>query len=306
MTIFSSSYNTTVTDGFNLKKTIEKLEDAKAMGGLEWVGDRMCVQACQGGTPTADAVPQFKHPIFFSEKQNGPVSIFDARPFGGIERIQGRFAVSNLPEYDLILQRAKLDYIWNTKQPALLRDVSNFALKNYASWVSEAVAHKFTLDGEEQLRLHVLSGWFYMGLFMNDVEPDERDRQRMVGAIAAATGVAAETVFQITDELKILADVREFCTACYAVTGSVRLKDFNAGLLFTIMGGTWFGADRAELCGVALEHPPTWLAMLYASFGSRTFKGTRIEKLAQNNNRKDAGPMYMRSIAKLCSDYVGE
>ena len=306
MTIFHSSYNTTVTDGFNLKKTIEKLEDAKAMGGLSYVGDQLRVQACQGGTPSADVVPQFKHPIFFSEKQNGPVTIFDARPFGGIERVQGRFTVSNLPEYDLILQRSKLDYIWNTKAPSLLRDVSSFAMKIYASWISEAVAHKFTLDAEEQLRLQVLAGWFYQGLFTDDIEPSESDRLRMVGAIANATGIAAETVFKVTDDLKILRDTREFCTACYAVTGSVRLKEFNAGVLVTIMGGTWFGADRAELCGVAMEHPPTWLAILYASFISRTFKNTRIEKLAQTQNRKDAGPQYMRSISKLCSDYVGE
>lgn len=306
MTIFHSSYNTTVTDGFNLKKTIEKLEDAKAMGGLSNVGDYGRVQSCQGGTPSADAVPQFKHPIFFSEKQNGPVTIFDARPFGGIERVQGRFAVSNLPEYDLILQRSKLDYIWNTKAPSLLRDVSSFALKIYASWVSEAIAHKFTLDSEEQLRLQVLAAWFYMGLFTDDIEPDETERQRMVGAIARATEIAAETVFQITDDVKILPNLKDFCTACYAVTGSVRLKEFNAGVLFTVMGGTWFGPDRAELCGVAMEHPPTWLAIIYASFVSRTFKNTRIERLAQVHNRKDAGPQYMRSISKLCSDYVGE
>lgn len=305
MTIFSSSYNTTVTDGFNLKKTIEKLEDAKAMGGLSYVGDRMRVQACQGGTPASDAVDQFKHPIFFAEGESG-TAVFDARPFGAVDKLQGGFRVRNAPEYDLLVMRAKLDYIWNTQPAVKLLTLHDLPMSMYASWLSETIGHKYTLDGEEQLRLAILAGWYYLGLFTNDVEPSESDRQRMAGHIARVVGAKAEEVFRITDELKILPNMHEFCKACYPVTGSVRLKEFNFGVLLTLMGGTWFGADRAELCGVAMEHPPTWIAMIYACFVSRTFKGTRIERLAQFKNTKGTGAEYMRSVAKLCSDYVGE
>lgn len=305
MTIFSSSYNTTVTDGFKVKKLTEKLEDAKAMGALTYIGDRMCVQSVQGGTPVSDSIDQFHHPLFVGTADSG-VSVFDARPYGNVDKMQGNFHIRNAPEYDLLAMRAKLDYIWNTKPVDKILTVHELPMKLYAAWISETIGHKYTLDAEEQLRLAVLAGWYYLGLFTNETKPDEQTRQRMVGTIARVVNAKADEVFDITDKFDILPNMHEFCKATYPVTGSVRLKEFNFGVMLTLFGGTWFGSDRAELCGVAFEHPPTWISMIYACFVSRTFKNTRIERLAQAKTSGSTGAEFMRSVAKLCADHVGE
>ena len=41
-------------------------------------------------------------------------------------------------------------------------------------------------------------------------------------------------------------ELPDFCNACKEVIENVRLQDFNAGILVTVVGNTWFGTTPEE------------------------------------------------------------
>lgn len=304
MTIFNSAYNTTATRGFIMAKVHAAVERAKVVGVLTPTPNYK-VLSLQGGNAEADSVPQFEHPILLEDKGSKTI-VIDVRQFGKIDRLNGQYSVRNQMDYDTILLRGKLDYIWNTEQASLLREVSPLPAAVFASWLSETISRKYYLDPEEQLRLTVLAGYYYQCLFTNESEFDERERNRTAAAVARTVNINAEMVFDVIGEMPVLQNIDAFCEQAAKVTGSVRLDEMNAGLLISAVGGTWFGHNRIENVAVALEHPPTWLALLAACYQSRTYKNTQIAKIAESKNRQNAGSQYLRSVLKMTEDYVGE
>jgi hypothetical protein len=69
--------------------------------------------------------------------------------------------------------------------------------------------------------------------------------------------------------------------------------------LFTVLGGTWFGANAKELVAVALEHPPTWISILLAAFTERSFRNSQLGKLAERGSNKKTGEDFVVAVLNL-------
>lgn len=306
MTIFHSAYGVTATKDFNMKRTLDALEEATIHGDVVSVTEYGSVRMLQQRTAAATSVPHFDHPLYIGKKDEVGYVVFDARPFGTVNKLNDQFEIRNIPEYDLLLLRAKLDYIWNTAHVSAMAELSRLPLAIYAMWLSGVIAHKYTLDGEEQMRLQALAGYFYACLFVEGDKLTDNELNRMVGQIANATNIAADTVFQVTADLPVLTNLASFCEAAYKVTGSVRMKELNQAVLLTMMGGTWQGNKRVEYIGVALEHPPTWLATLFTAMKSRQFKHTQLARTVELNNRSGAGDNFIRAVIAFTNERAGD
>lgn len=305
MTINRSAYQVTATNGFNLKKTLSRLEEAEVNGSVPQAAGWK-VRALHGGSPSANEVPHFDHPLYFPGEQGSQGhTVFDARPYGSYDKLQERFTIRNEGDYNLALLRAKLNWIWNAENVVGLRELSTLPMTVYASWLSTTIAHKYTLEGEEQMRLQALAGYFYACLFTDDEEFSEQDLNRTVGQIAKSTNVAADTVFQVAAGLPVLKTLADFCTAAAKVTESVRLAELNPGVLLTLMGGTWQGNTKVEMMGVAMEHPPTWITVLFMAMTSRNYKNSRLGRDVEIWNRQQAGTTFIRAVTSFCADRIG-
>lgn len=304
MTIFKTAYDTTATSGFRIEKTVDAIQKASIGSELQ-LAPNQYIRAVQGGGSVVDNVPQFEHPMWIEGVDNVNYIAYDVRPFGKIDKFASEFQVRNSIEYDTATLRAKLNYIWMTESPNILRDISQLPVAVFSSWIAESVTRRFVLDPEEQLRLSILAAYHYQCLFTDAKELDANERNRMGSAISRAIGVAAEQVFDVIDDLPVLQNISDFCAHAQTVTQSVRLQELNSALLITLLGGTWFGHNHKEMVAVALEHPPTWLAILVACYQSRTFKNSQIAKIAENKNRSNAGQNYVRSVIKMTTDLIG-
>jgi hypothetical protein len=318
MTKFNTAYNTRACRDFVMGKTIDALERAFHDGQLK-ASEHGGVWYVEGGASVIDAVPAFAHPLLLermSDKSLSPgdsddskhvVLVSDMRPFGKWDPAQLVFRVRNTVEYNLTDYRTQLNRIWLERNPSLLRDVSQLPLSVYCSWVSESLAKRFALDPREQLNLAIFAGIFYCSLFSDtdNLVFDEREKLRITQAVSRAARASAHDVLKIIDELPKVTNhhefvgIGDFCRLAADVSGSIRLKDLNVGLLFLIVGGTWFGTNAKEIIAVALEHPPTWLAILMAAASERTYRNSIIAKIIERGMSKDAGKNYMHSVMGL-------
>jgi hypothetical protein len=253
----------------------------------------------QGGGSMANAVPEFAHP-FVVELDGEKLLAIDVRPFGSFDRVKGAFAVRNSIEYGLLLRRAQLNDIWVNEDPALLRDVSPVAMSLFASWVSENVARRFALDPREQLNLAILAAFHYLSLFTDASFLDDATRMKMATQISRGMRCSAEDVLSVLDDqTRPSHSIVDFCAAAGGATGSVRLQGFNPGVLISIIKGTWFGVNAQEMLAVALEHPPTWLALLMAAHVERTYKNSGLAKLVERQAHKEPNKQFLRAVLNL-------
>lgn len=293
MTVHKTAYDTAACAGFVMKRTADAVKTAAAHGWLN-SADGLPVRMVQGSVAVENDIPPFAHPLLVDD-----FIVTDMRAFGRWDNAQQQFNVRNGIDYALALQRAKLNLLWVSEAPTMLRDISQLPLAIFCSWISEAVAKRFALDPAEQYKLSMLAGIFYNSLFTDAEELSESEKLRLVAAISRAMRCSATDVIAMTDEISVIPNASAFCTAAKEFTGSVRLHELNVGLLFSILGGTWYGTNSKEMVAVALEHPPTWISILVAAFNERSFKNSGITKLTERNGFKNAGQDFVRAVLNL-------
>jgi hypothetical protein len=310
MAIFKTAYDTSACSGFRTREVKDKLEAGRFLGAfstdtpfsLKTSGEQVTLQLLKGGNSAADVVPFFNHP-FPLKASNGDASsvefALDVRNFGKWYAPNETFVVRNRPEYLWSVRRAVLNALWLTERPEIFRDLSTIPAAVYAGLISESIARRFALDAAEQITLSVVACYFYHCLFTDEKEFDEFTMNKVAGNIARITRAPAEKVFEIISDMKVLNSLDELCTACREKTGSVRLEDFNLGVLVAICSSTWFGTNAREILVVGLEHIPTWLAIVSASLNDATFKRSTLTKISTRYDKGGAAANFGKSLEML-------
>ncbi len=301
MAIFKTSYNTTACSGFRTKETIDKLKIASMSNSLKIVNITLdnfetpvILNIVEGGNSHSDVVPYFNHPIFMVNNDSGVM--VDVRCFGKWNSQQGEFTVRNRPEHEWNIMRSVLNCVWVNERTEILRDVSIIPASVYAALISECVARKYALDAAEQINISIVSCYYYYCLFTDEKHFNDSDKNRLAGAIARATKIPADKVFKVIDDLVVLNSLDELCEAIKTKTDSVRLDDFNVGVLIAIASGNWFGNNARENLATGLEHIPTWLMICYAALNEATFKRSVLAKLVDRFAKGGAGSNFVKSI----------
>lgn len=303
MSVKKTAYDTTACQGFVMQKTVHALQDASVRGWLEWVPGS-AVRQVTGGAGSDGAIPAFAHPVLFA-LNNHQELVVDVRPFGRQEA--GQFRVKNPTEYALQITRAKLNWVWIKDPVTYLRDLSPMPLAIFATWIAEQLTRRFALDPSEQLAASIYAGVFYLSNFIEQVDYhfSEQDKVRVTNAISRSLRVKPQDVLKVLDThgaegCPAIADVKQFCQMVSGV--SVRLKELNAGVLFAILGATWYGTHAKEMVAVALEHPPTWIAILLAAVNERSFKNSGITKITERSGFRDMARSYQAAVLNLLAN----
>lgn len=304
MTIARTAYDTQACQGFVLKPLHDALTKALLISNMQSVANEMTLRQVTGASSFEVAIPGFFHPYEVpnvSGPQDDQVTIVaDMRPFGRYDQQQMRYEVKNFADHFLAQHRQLLNHLWlNGNGVEILREISHLPTQFFSDLISEGVTRRLNLDGREKLDLAILAGWFYQSQFTNDEKLSEREMLRMVTAVAKGVRIGVQEVMSVTDQLEgPIHSVAEFCQKAEQITKSVRLRELNLGVLFQIIAGNWFGTHAAEIMTVALEHPPTWIALLYSAAEDRTFKKSGLTRLVEKARAPDV-TQFVRSIDRI-------
>lgn len=314
MSIYKTAYDTSAGSGFvsdKIKHTIRVamisglphqafgVQDQEEVGAL----------AITGMDPSEANIPVFAHPILVEtkEREGRDYLCSDFRAVLAMRpRTGDPLVVKNTAEYDFNRVRLTLNLIWLTAQPSVLRDISTVPCAIYAHWVSEALGRRFALDPKEQLELSVLAAAFYANLFRDSAILDDEGRLKLEAAGIKATKAPYRTVQDIVGQINEFSTLKDFCTTAKALLNNPRLDDLNSGLIITMLGGSWFGSNAREILGVALEHPPTWIALCYTAFKDRSYRNSVIAKITERYSRNKGGDDFVRALVSLLEGYTEE
>lgn len=279
--MFTSPYETLACRSHRIGD-VEKLADELLIeGSLYPYAARVFFVTEENG-----GVSPFSHPIV-RQRNNQPVVVADVRGAARVNR-DGAGLIGSL-DYQYTTARCRLmDEFWidgNTKD---LMNLGEFQIRLFARMMAENLGRRMNLDGETQLRLQIISAIYYQGLFATELTPtlSDEDVVTLSRRASRATMVPVERIIEILDATGPIYDLASCIEAMKQHGGSVRLSKLSVGLVYTMLGGLWFGANAVENMAVALEHPPTFCAMAYLAVNNRGYRKTILGQLAERIDRR--------------------
>lgn len=309
MTVYNTAYDTTACKNYRMAKVVDAVQEAQLREYLPAADGVAFVESSSGAL---GAVPAFKHALYISdhhateiqhsnEMKFKPFLAMDLRAAGRMDPASGQFKVKAGTMYKNLVIRAALSSLWLTSGSGAFRSFSPMAMGVFASWIAETVGFRYHLDPKARADLMVTAAIFYQSNHIEGIAFDKNNEARYLTGIATALTafkVNVTEVARIYDQTQAIGSVEDFCTKVKAVLGDVRLENLNAGVLISLMGATWGGDNAPELCAVALEHPPTWLSLLYEAHTNQALRKVGLSKICERRQYQD-GLQKLASSLKL-------
>jgi hypothetical protein len=311
MTINQTAYDTTVGQSYQkiMDKTQTMVQQAIVKDYINYntyfkqVGEYQSF-LITGNASSEAAIPTFTHP-FEMEYSRNKYLVVDVRAFVKTQRngTMDNMVVKNQGEYDLAKSRLGLNLLWLDGQYNTIRDLSIVPAAVFCSWISESFSKRYALDARDQILLSIISCYYYANLFVKEPIIEERDKEKLAAVIIRSTKAPPPLVFQILERIEHpITNIDTFCQAVRAILENPRMDDFNPGLLVTILGNSWYGFNYKDLLAVALEHPPTWISIVYAALNDRGYRSTQISKIAERYAKSKGGDSFIKSLVALIKD----
>lgn len=306
MTIFNTAFDTTAGSGYagrikNLTMSLREADNLKLLRELKFninnIGYVVGVTLVCGGNAKVDTIPAFNHPIYDNDGRGVMKTFIDARNFGRWDASQQRFKVTNADELLWHIRRAVLQHLWINEPKNTFRDVSILPMKVYCNTIAEILQRRYALNPAEKVRVAIAAAYGYMSFFSND---EQDDFDRIATKIAQAVGAwGREMTDEVLTSIEPISDIAGMCDAIVKASGSVRLEEFNHGLLTSLIAGTWAGTNGRENICVAMEHMPTWLMIVWSSVSEATFRRSVLAKMVQEYDQRGLGDSFSLSMKAI-------
>lgn len=263
------------------------------------------VTNCYMVTASSKEIPPFAHPITIKADERSledDYIVIDVRGFMRVDSL-GQYTITAKSDYDFITMRAFLQKVWNDEQPNDILNCGNIQLTAWIRWVSESIAQRLGLDPVAQMRVAAIIGVYYLSLFKKDSEDIKDSMLKMATQVARASYIPVEKVIEITEHLEPMLNVTDLCSTLAKAGETIRLEKFNPALLYGILCSGWFGANAREVVAAAIEHPPTWSALVFMSLTNRGYRNCAIARYVDSANKGDAGRTFTYNLARLPQHY---
>lgn len=173
--------------------------------------------------------------------------------------------------------------------------------KTFVRWITLALGQRFNLDLEHQIRVSVIAAYYYYTQLSEHLRLTPEEVQMRAPMVSRITSVPASDAMEIGMELGPLSNAEHLAAAIASHSGTVRLNELKFADLYTIIAGSWIGVNARENVGVALEHIPTWIALVYAALDERSYRKTVLSQRAQTAGRQADLKQFTDAVFRLVS-----
>lgn len=307
MSFFRTGYDTTLGVAIPTSPIERCIKEAIVRDGVDYntldviTSEQLLPLFVTGLSGSESNIPLFAHPLVVKNHNHHDYLCTDIRLF---IKNQLPITAKNTTEFNFVKSRAILNLAWLTGSPSGMKNTLGFAATVFSAWISEVISKRFALDPRDQLVLAIISHFYFQSLHYPESTFDEETKQIFAVHTMKATKCPSQLVFEVFDKITQLRNIDDYCTNVKAILENVRLKDFNVGMLITCIGVSWFGTNAKEILAVALEHPPTWYAIVFTSLNERTYKDSMVARVAERYGKNNAWDSYSKSYGELVKGYL--
>src|SRR5574343_1110013 len=274
-------YDTTACQHYPLDEIRSALAKAATMGLLwqdpEHSGDIDVVTTIKN---SALKIPPFSHPLKYEDVRGNQRYAVDARAITSTRPdANSKLVVRNQADYNLLVFRAVLQKAWDSEHFNDIKNISQITASVYTRWISESLARNYLLQPDVQLKLTLVTAFFFLCQFIPKELFDENNLPKHAAAVSRITGVELKICEETLGEAPHMENLKEYCDFIVSENYSVRLYKLAPAMVISFMASSWLGPQSRELVAVALEHPVTFVTWICSAIYERGFQKTRLGDL---------------------------
>ena len=244
-------------------------------------------------------IKPFFHPMIV-ESFGQDYVIIDTRSMVRESR-SGERVVQNPGDYSNMVVRARLTYLWSVVGTvAGFTQVGDIPARTFTRVITDAIARRLGMQPADFLSLQIATAFYYYSLFRQPGPVSESDLLTVCNQITRITRIPANLILPKLEGAQWLNDVSEYCQFVKRILGNSRAENLNPSLLYTMLGGMWFGVDAPNVVRAALEFPPYWVAVCYTAAVDRSYNKSLIGKeIHTANQRNNVLGLFSRAVEDL-------
>lgn len=298
--MFGTPYSTTIGSKFRLDRVMAKLQEADILKQLTVLDPEMPWLVAVLGKESVE-IPTFNHPITMTDPNRGTKVVVDLRSYGRLlEILPDRVRVAQYGGAALTINRAILQYEWRADTADEFVDASDMPIAVYSRWLADQLSRGLALDALQQQRLPVLFAYFYYAQFMADGELTPTMAQRLAPKIARTLRIRDVTTVLQNIPSTLPTNVTQLVALLSSGEYGIRLESLSIGVFWQVTTSGMYGImNAAEVMAVAIEYPPTFLAIMHAALNDRGYNKTPLTNAAKPYDRNGAGKQFNQAFDGL-------
>lgn len=170
-------------------------------------------------------------------------------------------------------------------------------------WVSAILTKKYSLHVSVQANLWVICCFYYMAMIYEDLREPGDARLLQMDVVANATGIPLDTVSEIAQKLGKLHNAQDLCDNITKHAGTLQLGKLSDTALFILAGSSWYDVNGRENIQVALEHLPSWIAIVYTAIDDRTYNKSDIAIRLESAARRGEKESFIDLVTHIVDKY---
>lgn len=257
-------------------------------------------------TSRNEDVPVFAHPIHvpISVRNDEVITVIDARPFTRVDKDDpSQYIITQNMDLHMSVLRVLLgrsyDEFDKFKELYIAGDVSMWA---YTRWLTSQLSARLALDPDNEIKLSMIIALHYANMHGVVIGESESDLARVATRISRIISVSTERVIAVVQSLPEMGDLPSLSEVIRTTLDTTRVEKVSSSMILNVAIGSagWRGVQAKEIVGIALEHAPTWHAMMLNAIDHATYKRSAIAELVLKKYRdQDALRSYTRVLGAI-------
>lgn len=280
----------------------DKCDDSTQFKVLGKSNERSYILGLMAGTELSNNVKPFFNPIEITLDENVYL-IVDMRSCTRFDKRERTYVINDGSMFRREAIRVGLEGLWRESPKSILL-FGNIQIKLYAEWIASALSKTYALNVEQNLRLTVGAGLFYLSQFTKE-DRFKVDQANQV--LARQLRLSLDFVRDVTMGIGWIKDATEFVSLLDNIVGeSARLRAIDVSIFINALSGSWFGPNFTAIVATAVEYPPMFNYLLYIAFTDRNTRTSGIGRMCQPFERKPEGLEYINLVRSTLHDELNE
>jgi hypothetical protein len=252
-----------------------------------------------------ELVPQFTQYLDIGTPKD-PKLVIHGGQYMSIEKRTGTYRLVASGDWKLQCVRMALNMHLLNGDEAFFSRFTDLPVKVFSRWLAATLTKQYNLGIESQMAMYVIGAYYYYAMFTPEMRQPGDDRERAAINVSRVTGVPIDAVLNQLTTMGPLRNVDDLCHEFSTNANTIRIGKLTSSALFVLVHSSWFGVNARENVAVALEHLPTFLALLYMAVDDRSYRNSGLTSRVENAARGNEMAVFVDLVSRAVSDYYVE
>lgn len=324
MTIYIDPYHTSAGLVLDMTKVMTPLKESTVRDPLD--GTSLGVRPANAIIPvfitgcrsSEREIPSFAHPILIKNISGKSYLFTDMTLFvssgGTLQNINSH--IRRKEEFEFTRARAIASLAWASGDVSRFANSMGFISTVFASLITQSLSKYFALIFTDTMKIQMIALAYYESLFVEGaVNYSQNIDMSMAVARKASDSfkIPFAQAFSFYKQLDhVFMTANDMCQAIVKELDNVNLNpiqgkpgtEFNVRILLNLLANVWYSTNSKVIIPTALEHPPTFAAMVFYCLNYNNFRKQQLGQTIQTIGKGGRSDNFNKAFSWMLEEYT--